>query len=97
MILTIPDGSENLRADAERFAGRVAAARDNAVVQGRPMAVWVSASAYGFARREQGAWRPLEDKPFATTPWRDGVAAEPGGEQVRVTFDGTGATDSRRR
>ena len=92
VVLTLPDGSEKLRADAERFAGRVAAARDNAVVQARPVAVWVSPSAYGFARREQGAWRPLADKPFVTTPWRDGVTADTGGQQVRVSFDGTGTT-----
>lgn len=92
VVLTLPDGSEKLRADGERFAGRVAAARDNAVVAGRPMAVWVSADGYGFARREQGLWRELQDRPFATTSWRDGVLAETGGQQVRVTFDGTGAT-----
>lgn len=92
VVLTLPDGNEQLRADAERFAGRVAAARDAAVVQARPMAVWVSPSAYGFARREQGAWRPLEDKPFATTSWRDGVVADTAGEQLRLTFDGTGMT-----
>lgn len=90
VMLTLSDGSEKLRADAERFAGRVAAARDNAVVQARPMAVWVSASAYGFARREQGVWRPLEDRPFTTTPWRNGVVAATAGQRLRVTFDGTG-------
>lgn len=92
VVLTLPDGSEKLRADAERFAGRVAAARDNAIVGARPMAVWVSPSGYGFARREQGQWRPLADKPFATTPWRDGVTADTGGQQLRVSFDGTGTT-----
>lgn len=93
VVLTLPDGSEKLRADAERFAGRVAAARDNAIVGARPMAVWVSSSGYGFARREEGAWRPLADPPFADTPWLDGVAADTGGQQVRVTFDGTGMTE----
>lgn len=90
VVLTLPDGAAKLRNDAERFAGRVGAARDQAIVQARPMAVWVSPSGYGFARREQGLWRPLEDKPFATTPWRDGVLADTGGGQLRVTFDGTG-------
>ena len=90
VVLTLPDGSERLRADAERFAGRVAAARDNALVGGRAMAVWVSADGYGFSRREQGVWRELADAPFATTSWQDGVAAETGGRQLRASFDGTG-------
>lgn len=93
VVLTLPGGEAKLRADAERFAGRVAGARDEAIVQARPMAVWVSPSAYGFARRAGGGWQPLEDRPFATTPWRDGVIADTAGEQVRITFDGTGMTD----
>ena len=90
VVLTLPDGAAKLRSDAERFAGRVGAARDNAVIEARPMAVWVSPSGYGFARRAQGQWQPLEDKPFATTSWRDGVLADTGGGQLRVVFDGTG-------
>lgn len=90
VVLTLPDGAAKLRGDAERFAGRVGATRDNAVIQARPMAVWVSPSGYGFARREQGIWRPLEDRPFATTPWRDGVLADTGGGQLRIVFDSTG-------
>ena len=93
VIINLPDGSEKLRGDAERFAGRVAAARDDAVIEARPMAVWVSPTAYGFARRTQGQWQPLADKPFATTPWRDGVSANTGGRPIRIAFDGTGATD----
>lgn len=93
VVLTLPGGEAKLRADAERFAGRVAAARDDAILQSRPMAVWVSPSAYGFARRARGQWRPLEDKPFVTTEWRDGVVADTKGQQLRITFDGTGMTD----
>lgn len=93
VVLTLPGGEAKLRADAERFAGRVAAARDDAILQSRPMAVWVSPSAYGFARRTRGQWQPLEDKPFATTVWRDGVVADTQGQQLRITFDGTGMTD----
>lgn len=93
VVLTLPGGEAKLRADAERFAGRVAAARDNAIIQARPMAVWVSPSGYGFARRAGGQWQPLEDRPFATTPWRDGVTADTQGQRLRITFDGTGMTD----
>lgn len=93
VVLTVPDGSARLRADAERFAGRVTAARDDAVIQARPMAVWISPTAYGFARRASGGWMPLEDKPFETTSWGDGVRAETSGGQLRIAFDGTGSAD----
>lgn len=93
VMLTLPDGSEKLRGDAERFAGRLAAARDDAILQSRPMAVWVSPTAYGFAKRAQGRWQAIEDRPFATTPWRDGVSANTGGQQLRIAFDGTGSAD----
>lgn len=90
VILTIPDGSANLREEAQRFAGRVGAARDQAILMSRPMAVSVDAAGYGFARRERGAWRALEDKPFATTPWRAEVHPA---ATARIVFDGTGATE----
>lgn len=93
VLLTMPDGRGKVREDAERFAARVSAARDDAILQSRPMSVWVSPSAYGFARRVGGGWQGIEDRPFATTPWRYGVVALTGAEPVRIAFDGTGMTE----
>ncbi len=48
VVIAIPDPRGRIVDDADRFAARVAAARDEAVVTARPMGVWVSASGYGF-------------------------------------------------
>ena len=91
VIVALPDPNGRVTDDAERFAARVIAARDNAILQGVPMSVVVSASGYGFARRAGGQWQALADPPFAATEWKSGASAVvgPTGQQ-RVTFDGTG-------
>ena len=70
VVLAIPDPRGRVIEDADRFAARVAAARDEAVVTARPVGLWVSASGSGFQRREGGQWAPLEEKPFVTTNWK---------------------------
>ena len=91
VVLSMPDPRGRVLDDAERFAARVAAARDNAVIQARPMGVWVSASGYGFQQRRQGKWVALEDRPFSTTRWREGTTALIGkAGQAQMSFDGTG-------
>ncbi|MCF8707554.1 GspH/FimT family pseudopilin [Rhizorhapis sp. SPR117] len=91
VVMTIPTQHGKVMSDAERFAARVLAARDNAVLQSRPMSVWISASGYGFSQRRQGQWSPMRDKPFGPTDWRDGTTAlvgQAGREQFY--FDSTG-------
>lgn len=91
VLLAIPDPRGRVMDDAERFAARTLAARDNAVVLAQPIAVWVSASGYGFERRREGQWVPVEDKPFVTTNWREGTTALVGDAgRVQVMFDSTG-------
>jgi general secretion pathway protein H len=91
VVLAMPDPRGRVIDDADRFAARVAAARDEAVVTARPMGLWVSASGYGFQRREGGQWVPLEDKPFVTTNWKDGTRALLGKEgRQQLGFDSTG-------
>ncbi|KAA9018309.1 type II secretion system protein GspH [Sphingobium limneticum] len=91
VVLAIPDPRGRVIEDADRFAARVAAARDEAVVTARPMGLWVSASGYGFQRREGGQWTPLEDKPFATANWKGGTRALVGKDgRQQIAFDGTG-------
>ncbi|WP_338142987.1 GspH/FimT family pseudopilin [Sphingobium algorifonticola] len=94
VMLSIPDPRGRVMDDAERFAARVAAARDNAIVGAQPMAVWVSPSGYGFERRRDRQWVPIEDKPFVTTDWRQGTSAVLGeAGQRQLIFDGTGLPD----
>lgn len=91
VVMAIPDPRGRLVDEAERFAARTVAARDLAIVEGRPVAVRVTARGYAFDRRQAGAWVPLADKPFRSQPWTEGTAAQVGaGGTVRATFDATG-------
>ncbi len=91
VILSFPDGNSELDQDANRFAARTAALRDNAILQSRPMAVQVTASGYSFMQRSKGTWNVLEDKPFQSTDWSEGVVAILGnGAVVRISFESTG-------
>src|SRR3546814_14690186 len=78
----MPDPRGRVIDDADRFAARVAAARDEAVITARPMGVWLSPSGYGFLRREAGHWIEMETKPFIPTAWKPGPRAM-GGQTAR--------------
>ncbi|WP_233281304.1 GspH/FimT family pseudopilin [Sphingomonas changnyeongensis] len=91
VVLTMPDPRGDLLDEAERFAARTAAARDMAVIEGRPVALRVTASGYAFDRRRDGQWLPVVDRAFAARPWGAGVRAELGGPPAaRTAFDATG-------
>jgi general secretion pathway protein H len=91
VVMAIPDPRGRLRDEAETFAARTLAARDLAIVEGRPVAVRVTARGYAFDRRQGGAWVPFADKPFRSQPWSDGTAAVVGkGGTLRTAFDATG-------
>ena len=91
VVLTIPDQRGRVMNDAERFAARALAARDNAVLQSRPMSLWVSASGYGFSERTRGQWLEMRDKPFDPANWREGTTAIVGqAGRERLYFDSTG-------
>ncbi len=91
VLLALPDPRGRLADEAETFAARTVAARDLAIVEGRPVAVRVTARGYAFDRHEAGQWFPLSEKPFRSQPWRDGTSALVGqGGLVRTGFDATG-------
>jgi general secretion pathway protein H len=89
VILTLPDGDSTARTEAERMAARVAAARDEAVLQSRPIAFWTRASGYGFERRTDGRWQPHPAKPFGARSFEKGTRIT-GAAQSRIVFDSTG-------
>lgn len=94
VVVTMADPRGRITADADKFAGRVRAARDSAIVSGRPMALWVSQTGYGFERREQGEWRALSEGPLAVADWsRDAQARFDGVSQLRMVFDSVGRAD----
>jgi general secretion pathway protein H len=81
---------------ATRFASRIAAARDQAILTGRPISAWVSPSGYGFDQLRDGRWEKLEQKPFDGDDWGAGVQVGLAGAAAsrgRVRFDSLGMTD----
>lgn len=77
---------------AARFAGRLAAARDEAIVGARPIRAWVSPSGYGFDHYRSGRWEPLERGPFRRQDWPAGITIAGGIEAggARLRFDSLG-------
>ena len=91
VILTLPSGQSELRADSEKFAARVAVARDNAILQSRPISVWIAASGYGFEELLQESWQPALDSALEPQDWSaDIIAQTPQDRRIRVVFDSTG-------
>lgn len=96
VVVTVGSSGGGADAAASRFASRVAAARDEAVLSGRPVSVWVAASGYGFDRHREGRWEPMEAKPLDTADWGKDVTAQVagGGEaRSRIRFDSLGMAD----
>jgi general secretion pathway protein H len=91
VVMTARTSDGGARNEAEQLAARIAALRDNAILQSRTMAVWIRPSGYGFETRSDGKWTPLNAAPFNTEDWRRGTSVKfDGNKQVRVAFDSTG-------
>lgn len=91
VILSIPGESSKLRTDADRLAARIAATRDEAVLQAKPMAIWLRPSGYGFEQRRDGEWQAKNDKTFEQTNWQSDTLIDLGtSKQARLAFDVTG-------
>jgi general secretion pathway protein H len=91
-VLTIPGDERKLRDEAERFAARTLAARDEAIIGARPVALVVSDRGYYFERRMQGQWQPMPGRGFDLAGWADGTTASAG--RQRVVFDSLGLASS---
>lgn len=89
VVLMLPGGDSGARNDAERFAARIAAARDEAVMQARPVVIWTRASGYGFELRQEGQWRAHPDAAFKAHIFDNGTRIA-GAAQNRILFDATG-------
>ena len=77
---------------ATRFASRVAAARDQAILTGRPISAWISPSGYGFDQLRDGRWEKLDRKPFEAADWGAGMRTSLD-DRTRVRFDSLGVAD----
>ena len=88
VVMTLPARDDGGARAAERFAVRLAAARDMAVIGQRPVALWVSASGYGFAVRRRDGWQPAADAVLQGGDWPRGIVPQPA--VARVVFDPVG-------
>jgi general secretion pathway protein H len=94
VVMTMADPRGRITSDADRFSGRVRAARDAAIISGRPVALWVSGTGYGFDKRENGSWQAISDGPLASKDWSSGATARFSGvNQLRMMFDSVGRAD----
>ena len=97
VVLTVGHPGGGPREPAMRFATRIAAARDQAILTGRPISVWAAPSGYGFDRYRSGYWEQIKEKPFAGSNWPNGTVltlAEAEQGRARVRFDSLGLPDS---
>ena len=86
VILAIPDEGGSVYAEAERFAARAKAARDNAIIESRPASLSLGPDGYQLSVRKAGEWR--ESGRFE---WGSGTRVElAGGEEGGTRFDSTG-------
>jgi general secretion pathway protein H len=96
-VLTLPGDERKLRGEAERFAARALAARDEAIVGARPISMVVSDQGYYFERRSEGQWQAMPGRGFDLTPWDEATNVNVG--RQRVVFDSLGlaSTDAEVR
>lgn len=87
------DSGSGPGAAASRFASRLAAARDEAVVSGRPISAWVAVSGYGFERYRGGSWQAIAARPLQGDNWQSGTSVALAGLRARVRFDSLGLPD----
>jgi len=94
-VFVMPDPRGRVFDEATRFAARTRAAHDSAIVDARPVSVWITGGGYGFDQRLAGGWTPISEKPMRVERWNDGTRAVIGdmSGRVRVTFDPTGLVD----
>jgi len=84
VILTLPERGGSLFAEAERFAARTKAARDNAILDARAASVAIGPGGYDVTRRSEAAHY---DWVAGTQP------ALTGGREGRIRFGATGLAD----
>lgn len=91
-VLYVPDNDKLLRNEAERFAARIVAARDMAIVGARPTSLVVSERGYYFERRIEGAWQPMSGNGADLAAWGDGTRADV--TRQRIVFDSLGLSST---
>lgn len=92
VVLAMPDPRGRLMDEAARFATRTRAAHEAAIVDGRPMSLWITREGYGFDAWRGGRWTPADAAGLKVARWNEGTRAT-GLVRERVIFDSTGLAD----
>ena len=94
ILLTAPDSRRTLIQEAERFAGALVRAREEAVLTNRTIDVRITPEGYAFGVTSRGLRRPLEERPFSSVPWNEDTTAviSEADQRSRIAFDSTGLT-----
>ena len=84
----------NLAQEADRFAARLAEARDLALIRNRPVLVEVTPDGYTLRQQSDAGWAPAgrDDARF----WEDGATIDAGGRRLplAIVFDPTGMSEA---
>ncbi len=91
VMLTLPETRPDVADEAARLGARLTAAREEAVMTNRAVAIEATATGYAAQVFDGAGWRPLNDGPFRPEAWQ--VGTELKGDAVRVAFDPTGVTE----
>jgi general secretion pathway protein H len=95
LVLTMPDSQDRPARVAERLAARAAAARDLAIISGRPVRLTADETGLTATISAQNGWQAPQDTALARAALPGGLtlSADPAGP---VEFDATGlATPAR--
>ncbi|MEK6637479.1 MAG: GspH/FimT family pseudopilin [Pseudomonadota bacterium] len=93
VIFNLPDPRGTLIDEAERFAARAVAARDEAVITARETRVRVTPTGYAFEKRRRGEWTVIDGKPLLPANWNEGTQVS----AAEIVFDPTGLASATQR
>lgn len=88
-----PAGDGQVRADAVALSSRIAAARDQAILSGRPLALELDSAGYRFVARGAEGWQPVAEPALRERRWSNGVRPGNGAAIARLGFDSVGLPD----
>jgi general secretion pathway protein H len=87
-----PAADQRARGDALALATRIAAARDQAIIAGRPLALEIDQAGYRFVVRGEQGWQPVVEPALRARQWSEGVRPQ-GAPETRLGFDSVGLPD----
>lgn len=92
VVISMPGDERALRVEAEKFAARTVAARDEAITGAVPVALVVSDAGYYFEKRADGQWQPFAEGRLGLTGWAEGTTASLAGTTATNAAPEPGAT-----